>query len=139
MFSHDFIIKKFKSCNCKFNISILTINYFYRVKVEESRTFGTLNVMPHAIWMGLSTNTCIAIYAVLITLTIVQALSRSFVFFTICMRASVKFVLWKWRKSAFYRHRVVVYLLQAARQDVSEYLPCGHEIFQHEHVRQNFK
>lgn len=39
---------------------------------------------------GLDTDLSIAVYSVLIFLTMVVALVRSFVFFTVCMRASVK-------------------------------------------------
>lgn len=87
--------------------------------MEESRVLPPSAVKPHALFRNLSTNTCIIIYATLIGLTIVQAISRSFAFFTLCMRASVKFVLRKCKRSTSYNHLVCCRLHDQMFQSIS--------------------
>lgn len=64
--------------------------------MEETRAFGELQVnKPSEMWMSLSTETCMIIYGTLVSLLVVQAISRSVFFYTICMKASVRFVAQK--------------------------------------------
>ncbi|KAF2880617.1 hypothetical protein ILUMI_25557 [Ignelater luminosus] len=58
------------------------------VKIEEHRT-SHHHSTPVETYYSLSRKQCIIIYAILILTTVTVAVSRSFFFFTICMRASV--------------------------------------------------
>lgn len=65
----------------------------YRVKVEETRATKEESKESHSIWMNLSTRTCMMIYAGLVGLLVFQAIGRAFLFYTLCLRASVRFVV----------------------------------------------
>ncbi|RZB40999.1 ABC tran and/or MMR HSR1 domain containing protein [Asbolus verrucosus] len=70
--------------NCCILLTMIDTEEIHHMPVQGNSSFP--------LWGDLSTNTSIIVYSVIIFLTIVVALTRSFVFFTVCMRASVNII-----------------------------------------------
>lgn len=69
----------------------LQANDSFKTQAEVNHEIAYLNqtILPNSFW-NFSTNTCIYTYSVITVITVVLALVRSYSFFILCMRASIR-------------------------------------------------
>lgn len=108
-------------------------NFYFRVNLESERAVnGT--VKNSGIWENFSDQELQIIYAVLISSIIIVAVSRSFMFYILCLRSSVKLVV-----SISSTAITFNFYLQFTQPHVQQHMQSCHAFFQHKHIREDLK